>query len=146
MPCILLFLTYTAVSNLCLQAAKVICSESLQKYMLSALPSLQSGVIMGLTGLLTQWGGWIKRKKALRKTDTFEGKDANMAKCTPCSQLTLLSFPERCFYWMDKEGTGFINRLSNSTFQALQFNYHELTLKTALTFQHIQCAQEKQLT
>lgn len=47
---------------------------------------------------------------------------------------------------MDREGTRFINRLSNSTFQALQSNYHELTLKTALTFQHIQCAQEKQLT
>lgn len=67
-----------------------------------------------------------------------------MAKCTPCRLLTLLSFTEQCFYRIDKEGTGFIKRLSNSTFPALQFNYHELTLKTALTFQHIQCAQEKQ--
>lgn len=139
-------LTYLVHSDLHLRATKVICSESLPKYILAALPGLQSRVIMGLAGLLTQWGGGIKRKTALRKTDTFGEKEAHMTKCTPRSQLTLLSFLEQSFYWIDKEGMRFINRLSNSTFPALQFNYHELTLKTALTFQHIQCAQEKQHT
>jgi hypothetical protein len=73
--------------------------------------SPQSEMIMGLVGLLPQWGGQIKRKKALRETDTLGEKDAHMAKCTPCGHHTLLSLTERGFYWIDKEGTGFINRL-----------------------------------
>lgn len=53
-PHILLLLPYTANSDLHLRATKMICSESPLKYILSALPGLQSGVIMGLAGLLTQ--------------------------------------------------------------------------------------------